>query len=82
MVDFYMWDVNKFLNRIPSDINPIAAEMEAFSLFYVANFFGKKACCLMCVVDSLYVDRVATIAERQNGLNNMIKLALESSIKF
>lgn len=82
MVDFYMTDVNQFLNRIPSNINPIAAEMEAFSLFYVANFFGKKACCLMSVVDSLYIDRVATSKERQNGLNNMIKLALESSIKF
>lgn len=82
MVDFYMSDVNEFLNRIPLDFNPIAAEMEAFSLFYIANFFGKKACCLMSVVDSLYVDRVATSEERQNGLNNMIKLALESSVKF
>ena len=82
MVDFYMSDVNKLLDRIPSNINPIGAEMEAFSLFYIANTLGKKACCLMSVVDSLYIDKVATSEERQNGLTNMIKLALESSIRF
>ncbi len=82
MVDFYMSDVNKFLDRIPSSINPIGAEMEAFSLFYIANILGKKACCLMSVVDSLYIEKVATSEERQNGLTNMIRLALESSIRF
>lgn len=82
MVDFYMTDVNKFLNRIPDSFNPISAEMEAFALFYVAKMFNKNACCLMSVVDSMYIDSEATPEERETGLTNMIKLALESSIKL
>ena len=77
--DLYMTDVNKFLERIPNDFNPLTAEMEAFALLYTAKVLGKKASCLMSVVDSKYVDTVATIEERQTGLDNMIKLALESA---
>ena len=80
--DLYMSDFNKFSERIPENFNPICAEMEAFSLFYVAKVLNKKASCLMSVVDSSYIDRVATTEERQTGLNNMINLALESSIKL
>lgn len=80
--DVYMPDYHKFLDRIPSDFNPISAEMEAFALFYNAKFFNKKAACLMSVVDSKYIDKVATSEERQIGLTNMIKLALDSAIKL
>ncbi len=79
--DFYMTDLNQFFNRFPQDFNPIGAEMEAFALFYTAKLLNKKASCLMSVVDSKYIKTVATSEERQNGLNNMIKLALESSLK-
>ena len=82
MVDFYMTDVNKFLERVPDGFNAISAEMEAFSLFYNAKFFNKKASCLMSVVDSKFIKNVATAEERETGLNNMIKLALESAIKI
>ena len=75
-----MTDVNKFLNRIPKNFNPISAEMEAFALFYIANILNKKAACLMSVVDSKYIKHVATADERQTGLNNMIKLALDSAV--
>ena len=79
--DVYMEDFDKFLNRIPKDINPIAAEMEAFSLFYVAKYLDKKAACLMSVVDvanSNSKKASATAEERETGLNKMITLALES----
>ena len=42
-VDFYMTNPKKFINRIPKNINPIAAEMEAFALFYNAKLLNKKA---------------------------------------
>ena len=74
-----MTDVNQFLNRIPKDFNPVSAEMEAFALFYLAKMLNKKASCLMSVVDSKYIKEVATPEERESGLNNMIKLALEST---
>ena len=80
--DVYMTDVNKFLNRVPNDFNPISAEMEAFSLFYVAKMLNKKASCLMSVVDSKYIKEIATTEERQTGLNKMIKLALDASLKL
>ena len=80
--DFYMTDVNQFLARIPEDFNPVSAEMEAFALFYVAKVLNKKAACLMSVVDSKYIKEIATPEERQKGLNNMIRLALDSSLKI
>ena len=80
--DVYMTDVNKFLDRIPDGFNPVAAEMEAFALFYNAKLLNKRASCLMSVVDSKYIKDIATTEERQTGLNNMIKLALDSAIKI
>ncbi len=76
--DVYMTDVNEFLSRIPTDFNPISAEMESFALFYTAKLLNKNASCLMSVVDSKFIKEIATPEERQTGLNNMIKLALES----
>ena len=80
--DLYMTDINQFLERIPGGFNPISAEMESFSLFYIAKVLNKKASCIMSVVDSKYIDRIATPGERQTGLNNMITLALETAIKI
>ena len=80
--DVYMTDVNKFLERIPDDFNPVSAEMEAFALFYNAKLLNKNAACLMSVVDSKFIKDVASVEERQTGLNNMIKLALDSAIKI
>ena len=80
--DIYMTDVNKFLARVPKDFNPISAEMEAFALFYIANMLNKKASCLMSVVDSKFIKKIATPKERENGLNDMIRLALEASLKL
>jgi purine-nucleoside phosphorylase len=80
--DVYMTDVNKFLNRIPDDVKPVGAEMEAFALFYNAKLLNKKAACLMSIVDSKYIDKIATVEERATGLNNMITLALESAISI
>ena len=80
--DLYMTDVNQFLSRIPDSFNPLSAEMEAFALFYNAKLLNKNASCLMSVVDSKYIKEVATAEERQTGLNNMIKIALDAAIKL
>jgi purine-nucleoside phosphorylase len=79
-VDFYMTNPKKFFNRIPKNINPIAAEMEAFALFYNAKLLNKKAACLMTVVDSQFINKQATPEEREQGLTKMIKIALEAGI--
>ena len=80
--DLYMTDVNKFLDRLPKNLNPIAAEMEAFALFYNAKLLNKKAACLMSVVDSKFIKEQASAEERQNALNDMIKLALDSCLEI
>ena len=80
--DVYMTDVNKFLERLPENFNPVSVEMEAFALFYNAKLLNKKASCLMSVVDPKFIKNVATAEERQTGLNNMIKLALDAAIKI
>ena len=48
----------------------------------MTKFFNKNAACLMSVVDSKYIKDIATPEERQTGLNNMIRLALDSSLKI
>ncbi|MBQ2937966.1 MAG: purine-nucleoside phosphorylase [Clostridia bacterium] len=80
--DVYMSDVNKFLERVPNGFNPVSAEMEAFALFYNAQLLNKNASCLMSVVDSKFIDDIASAEERQTGLNNMIRLALDSAIRL
>lgn len=76
--DVYMTDVNKFLARVPDGFNPVSAEMEAFSLFYVAKMLNKNASCLMSVVDSKFIKEIATPEQRERNLDNMIKIALDS----
>ena len=56
----------------------LACEMESFSLFYVAKSLGKEAACLLTVSDSKLTDDKLTSEEREESLNEMIKLALES----
>lgn len=83
--DLYATDINQFFSRIPQDIHPIAAEMEAFALFYVAKTLHKKAACLMSVVDVVVsepVEQTVSAEQRQNGLNTMIQLALDSALKM
>ena len=80
--DPYMTDFEQYLKRLPNNLNPYSGEMEAFALFYNAHLLNKKASCLMSVVDSRFIKDVATAEQRETGLNNMIKLALDASIKI
>lgn len=80
--DVYSSDVSKLLGRLPKDLEISVCEMEAFALFYNATQAGKKASCLLSVVDSISDKRSLSAEERQNGLNTMIKLALESAINL
>ena len=60
----------------------IAAEMESFALFEIANHLNKKAACILSVTDSLVKPEQLTPQERQTALVNMIKLGLETAIKL
>lgn len=80
--DYYMSDISKLFERAPKDIQIIGAEMEAFALFYTAKMLNKKAACLLSVVDSHFHKSELSSEQRQNALQNMIKLGLESAIKL
>ena len=71
------------VNQFPKDKEMIAVEMEAFALFYIAKMLGKKAACLLTVVDSRFKPNViVTSEEREKKLDNMIKIALNTSLKL
>ena len=74
-------DVERVLQRIPEKYEILGEEMEAFALIHIANTMHRKATTIATVVDSKFSNRVLTIEERQNSLNNMITLALEAIIK-
>lgn len=77
--DLYADDINIFRSNFPDD-DFLSVEMEAFGLFYVAKKLGKEASCLMSVVDSLYDKRSLSSKEREESLNQMIELALDSCL--
>ena len=74
-------DYDRVLNRMPSNLNVIGEEMEAFGLFHIASSFNREAACILTAVDSKFSDVVLSGEQRQNSLNEMITLALESIIK-
>ena len=80
--DYYMTDPSQFKARIPKELNVISAEMEAFALFYIAKILNKKASCIMSIVDSEFLNEIATPEDRETGLNRMIELALDSTLKL
>ena len=79
-------DDNQFqelLLSFPKNISIVVSEMEAFALFYIASLFEKQAACLLTIVDSKYQsDIVITSGEREKKLDDMIILALETSLKI
>ncbi len=74
--DWYVKDINVLLDRLPKDL--IAAEMESFALFYLANMFNKEASCLLTVVDSHYKKEELSAEDRESKLDKMSLIALES----
>ena len=71
-------DFDKYIKNYSSDVNYLAMEMEAFGLFYIAKKLGKKASALMTVVDIIGKDESVSSDDRQNSLNEMIKVALDA----
>lgn len=80
--DPYHPDLNNLISTFPEDLHIAACEMEAFSLFYNAKREGKNAACILSVVDTLDDLEGMTADQRQNGVDAMIKLALESALKI
>ncbi len=79
--DLYV-DFPKYLSNYPEEIRnkSLGNEMEAFGLFYLADLLGKKAACILTVVDSHFDKRQISSEDRQTSLYKMIEIALESTL--
>lgn len=60
----------------------LGVEMESFALFLNAKLLNKKATTLLMVSDSFLSSDKLSIKEREQGLDNLIILALETSLKL
>ena len=56
--------------------------METFALFNNARKFNKKATALLTVSDLFFSEEKLSSLEREKKLNDMITLALDSSLKL
>ena len=79
---FYTADSNKTIERLPKEYHLLAVEMESFALFYIAKYLKKNAACLLTVSDSFCKPEELTSEQRQKSMNDMIKLALETSLRL
>jgi len=60
----------------------LGIEMETFALFNNARKFGKQATALLTVSDLFFSEEKLSSEDREKNLNDMIVLALESSLKL
>ena len=52
--------------------------METFALFYIANSLNKKASSVLTVTDHILKGQKLTSEEREQSLNDAIKIILET----
>jgi len=78
--DPYLEEIDSLMERLPKNIK--VAEMESFVIFYLAKILNKKAACLLTVVDSICKKQELSAKQRQESLNQMIKLALETAVEI
>lgn len=79
--DVFYEQNNDFKEKV-AKYNVLGVEMESFALFTNAKLLNKKAATLLMVSDSfIYPDKLSSL-EREQGLDNLITLALETGLKL
>ena len=68
--------------KIKKEHNVIGVEMESFALFQEAKIANKKASAIFTISDSFVKKEELTSEEREKKLDNMIKIALKTSLKI
>ena len=64
------------------DLGVLGVEMESYALFQIASELRKKALALLTVTDSFSHDTHLNSAERQEGLSQMVSLAIALAERF
>ena len=79
--DVFYEQNNDYKDKV-SKYSALGVEMESFALFTNAKLLGKRASTLLMVSDSFnFPDKLSSL-EREQGLDNLIILALETSLKL
>lgn len=76
------YEQNNNFKAIVERYSVLGVEMESFALFVNAKLLQKGAATLLMVSDSFLFDEKLSSLEREQGLDNMITLALESCLKL
>ena len=76
------YEQNNDFNDKVQKYNVLGVEMESFALFTNAKLLNKRASTILMVSDSFLFDDKLSSIEREQGLDNLIILALESSLKL
>ncbi len=79
---FYAGPVAGTYQELAERTKTDCVEMESFALFHNAAFLGKHAACLLTISDSFVSSEELSAEERQNGFEEMVKLALETAIRI
>ena len=79
--DVFYEQNNDFKDKV-TKYSVLGVEMESFALFMNAKLLNKKAAAMLMVSDSfLFTDNLSSI-EREQGLDNLIFLSLETCLKL
>lgn len=69
-------------NQRRNNFQTLGVEMETFGLLQTAKICHKKATAILTVSNSFCFEEELTSEEREKNLNNMIELALKTSLKL
>lgn len=78
---FYGTEAEKY-KRLNQEEGCLAVEMESFALFHNAKVSSKSAACILTISDSFITHEITSAEERQVAFSTMMKLALETAIKY
>ena len=79
--DVFYEQNNDFKDKV-SKYSVLVVEMESFALFTNAKLLGKRASTVLMVSDSFLSSNKLSSLEREQGLDNLITLALETCLKI
>ena len=78
--DVYV-DKDRYMKNYDSNIDTLVSEMEGAILYCISKHLNKKAACILTVVDSMYEKVELSSIEREQALDQMITVALDTVIE-
>ena len=80
--DVFYEEDEEYKTKLYEKYGCIACEMESFALLHNAQKFGREATEILTITDNLVTGERLSSNDRQNKVNDMIILALESIAKL